>query len=437
MPAKDDTNMTNQLRERLLIPNDNLNAINALLLNPDTTIINELLKVVEKYGGVEEINRKAEAARALPNLLRQLDEIQSPYRADLDWLIAQRDKGMFISEAEYRRKVLGAQADTLKFADDFAVTLEISACQYFPWVIAEAKRAIANRELMPGRYIRVRRMKESEADQGDMLALAAAMDIVGASYVETLDTKGTDGSNIHLNGPETITGYFGGVGEPNDYPLKWADELLYYYTTYGTRQVLNINPGTVLVAYLLYKLGIDIEFKISVYMGNDNPFAVLWTLIGAKLFARPDGTSPLIGFNFSNSVNRQTIELCAEVRRELDFESVVRFEHHITETWKSIVRQPYLRRDELIELAGHVPNISAKHEGGDPDIEPTLEHPSDILDYFRAKDEVLESGEMPMLERNYLEKHNSINRTARALTEHGLSFIAAKNLHHLPLAEPA
>jgi hypothetical protein len=114
----------------------------------------------------------------------------------------------------------------------------------------------------------------------------------------------------------------------------------------------------------------------------------------------------------------------------------VRFEHHITETWKSIVRQPYLRRAELLELAGHVPNISAKHEGGDPDVEPALEHPSDILDYFRAKDEVIESGAMPLLERNYLEKHNALNHTAQALTEHGLSFIAAKNLHHVAKKEP-
>ena len=428
--------MTNPLRDRLSIPITNLNAINELLLNPDTTIVNDLLAIVEKYGGPEEINRKAEAARELPNLLRRLDEIQSPYRQDLDWLIEQRDRGAFISEADYRRKVLGAKADTLTFADDFAVTLEISAFQYFPWLISEAKQAIARRELMPGRYIRVRRMKESEADQGDMLAIAAAMNIIGASYVETLDTKGTDGSNIHLNGPETITGYFGGVGQPNHYPLKWADEWLYYTTTYGTRQVLNTNAGTVLVGYLLHKLGIDIEFKISVFMGNDNPFSVLWMLLGAKLFSRPDGTSPLIGFNFSNSVNNQTIELCAEIRRELDFEKVVRFEHHITETWKSIVRQPYNRRDELIELAGHVANISAKHEGGDPEVEPTLDHPSDILDYFRAKDEVVGSGSMPLLERNYLEKHNAINHTARALTEHGLSFIAARNLHHVPKMEP-
>ena len=227
---------------------------------------------------------------------------------------------------------------------------------------------------MPGRFIRVRKMKEQEAD-GDLPAFAAAMEIIGASYVETLDTKGTDGSNVHLGGPETITGYFGGVGQPNDYALKWLDEFLYYYTNYGVRQVLNINPGTVLLGYLLYRLGVDIEFKISVFMGNDNPYAGLWTLIGAKLFARDDGTSPLIGFNWSNSINNETMEITAQFRKELGFEDVVRFEHHITETWKSIVRQPYNRRDELVEIADHVANISAKHEGGDPEIDQTRAAP--------------------------------------------------------------
>ena len=238
-------------------------------------------------------------------------------------------------------------------------------------------------------------------------------------------------------GPATITGYFTGIGSPNDYPLKWADEFLYYYTTYGTRQVLNTNPGTVLVGYLLHKLGIDNEFKISVFMGNDNPFAVLWTLIGAKMFSRPDGTSPLIGFNFSNSVNNQTIELCAEVRRELDFESVVRFEHHITETWKSIVRQPYLRRDELIELAGHVRQhlrqARRRRSRYRADARSSVGH-SRLLPRQGRSDR--ERRSMPLLERNYLEKHNAVNRTARALTEHGLSFIAAKNLHHVATLEP-
>ena len=239
----------------------------------------------------------------------------------------------------------------MSFRDDMAVTLEVSSLQYFPWVIAAARRAIADRSLMPGRWIRVRKMKEQEAD-GDLAAVAAAMKIIGASVVETLDTKGTDGSNVHLDGPATITGYFGGVGQPNDHPLLWVDEFLRYYTTYGVQQVLNVNPGTVLAGYLLHRLGVDIEFKISVFMGNDNPFAGLWTLLGAKLFAREDGTTPLVGFNWSNSVDNQTLEIAAQIRRALGFEHAVRFEHHITETQKSIVRQPYDRREELMELAG-------------------------------------------------------------------------------------
>jgi hypothetical protein len=272
-------------------------------------------------------------------------------------------------------------------------------------------------------------MKEQEQDNGDILAMAAAMQIVGASYVETLDTRGTDGSNVHLGGPETITGYFGGVGQPNDYPLKWVDEYLYYYTNYGIRQVLNVNPGTVFVGYILHKLGIDNEFKISVYMGNDNPFAVLWTLIGARLFVRDDGTTSLIGFNFSNSVNNDTILASDTIRSAMEFTEVVRFEHHITETYKSIVRQPYNRRDELVEVAATVPNISAKHEGGDPEIDSQLEHPSDILEYFMAKEDILKQGLMESLERNYLEKHNALNKTADALTRAEIGVICAQNLH--------
>jgi len=421
--------MERELRNRLSISESQLARINALILDPNNRAIEDLLRVIEKHGTPEEINAKAREARALPHLLNRLREEDSPYLADLEWLIEQRDREAFISIAEYRHRVLGAKADTMKFLDDLAVTLEISALQYFPFLIAQSKQAIARGELMPGRFIRVRMMKEQEQDQGDILAVAAAMQIVGASYVETLDTKGTDGSNIHLGGPETITGYFGGVGQPNEYALKWVDEFLHYYTTYGIRQVLNINPGTVLLGYLLYKLGIDIEFKISVFMGNDNPYAALWTLIGASLFSREDGTTSLIGFNWSNSVNNETIEITAQARKTLGLEHIVRFEHHITETWKSIVRQPYDRTEELVDLGRRVANISAKHEGGIPEIDSARDHPSDILDYFRPKSEILEAGEMPALERNYLDKHEALNHTARELTKHGLSFIAAKNLH--------
>lgn len=418
------------LRARLRISSRRLDEINDLLLDPKSRVVKEFLEVVAKYGTPEEINARAAEAGKLENLLSRIEKEQSPYLADIEWLIAQRDAKAFVSVSEYRRSVLGKKADRMKFKEKFAVILEISAAQYFPWIIEEAIQAIAQRELMPGRFIRVRRMKEQEKDRGDILAFAAAMQVMGATFVETLDTKGTDGSNVHLGGPETITGYFGGIGQPNDYALRWIDEFLYYYTNYGIRQVLNINPGTVFLGYLLRKLGIQNEFKISVFMGNDNPYAVLWTLIGAKLFSSRDGSCPLIGFNLSNSVNSRTIEIIAEVRKKLGFEDMVRVEHHITETWKSIVRQPYNRRDELIALADHVANIAAKHEGGEIKTEKSRRHPSDVLDYFREKKEIEASGDMPALLRNYLDKHDSVMATARALTEKGLSFKAAPNLHH-------
>lgn len=421
--------MSRDMRNKLAVEKKRLDEINDFLIDKENKLVNNLLSIIEKYGGVEEINKKARESGKVERLMARLKEKKSPYVKDLEWLIDQRDKGAFIAIDDYRRKVLSDKALQMTFNEDFPVTLEISACQYFPFFMSQARRAVERGELMPGRFIRVRRMREQEEDD-DLLAMTAAMQIIGASWCETLDTKGTDGSNVHLGGPETITGYFGGVGQPNDYPIKWVDEFLYYYTNYGVKQVLNINPGTILLGYLLHKLGIDIEFKISVYMGNDNPYSVFWTLLAARLFSREDGSTSLIGFNFSNSVNNATIELSSEIRKSLGLEDFVRFEHHILETWKSIVVQPYDRRNELLEVAPKVKNISAKHEGGEIDVDQYRDHPSDILDYFLAKSEIEEKGLMPSLAQNYLDKHEAVNNTARALTEKGLTFIAAPNLHH-------
>jgi hypothetical protein len=416
-------------RNKLIIDKKRLDEINNFIMDPDNKVISDFLEIVNKYGTPEEINRKARENGKVENLMKKLREKNSPYVKDLEWLIEQRDKGAFITVDEYRKKILGDEVDKVDFNEDFAVTLEISACQYFSCFMAQARQAVENGELMPGRFIRVRRMKEQENDD-DLLAMTAAMQIVGASWCETLDTKGTDGSNIHLGGPETITGYFGGVGQPNNHPIKWVDEFLYYYTNYGVKQVLNINPGTILLGYLLHKLGIDIEFKISVYMGNDNPFAVFWTLMAARMFSRDDGSTSLVGFNFSNSVNNTTIEISSDIRKSLGLEDFVRFEHHILETYKSIVIQPYDRRDELLEIASTVKNISAKHEGAEVEVDKKRDHPTDILDYFLPIEDIEKQGLMPALHQNYMDKHESINNTARALTEKGLTFIAAPKLHH-------
>lgn len=416
------------IQKTLKISPDKLKAFNSILLDPHSQIMKDFLAVVEKYGTPEEINKKHRAARKMDHLFKIVQERNPDALKDLNWLIQQRDKQAFISVAEYRKKVLGQAAKKMKFKDKYAVTLEVSALQYFPWIRVMAEEAIANQTLMPGRYIAVRKMKESEAD-GDLPAIVAALDIIGASFVETLDTKGTDGSNPHLGGPATITGYFGGIGQPNEHALQWLDEFLYYYTNYGVQHVLNFNAGTILLAFLLYRLGVNIQFKISVFFGADNPYNALWIMTMAKLLSRDDGTSPLIGFNWSNSVNNHTMELTADFRKALALEKVVRFEHHITEPQKSIVLQPYNRRAELVELADHVANIAAKHEGGDPEVDVTRTHQSDILDYFREKKEVIASGDWENLQRNYLDKVDACNRTAWALTEKGLSFIAARNLH--------
>jgi hypothetical protein len=426
---EEDLLMSMDIRNKIIIDNSKLDEVNAFLMDPNNKIVNDLLSVVEKYGGPDEINKKAKESGKVENLLSRLIEKNSSYIKDLEWLIEQRDKGSFITVDEYRKKVLGDKAKAMNFDEDYAVTLEISACQYFSCFMDQARQAVENGELLPGRFIRVRCMKEQEEDD-DLLAIAAAMQILGASWCETLDTKGTDGSNIHLGGPETITGYFGGVGQPNEHPIKWVDEFLYYYTNYGVKEVLNINPGTILLGYLLHKLGIDIEFKISVFMGNDNPYSVLWTLMAARLFSRDDGSTSLIGFNFSNSVNNTTIELSGDIRKALGLDDFVRFEHHILETWKSIVIQPYDRRDELLEVASKVKNISAKHEGGEVVVDSKREHPTDILDYFRPRKDIEDAGEMPFITQNYLDKHEAINNTAKALTERGLAFIAAPKLHH-------
>ena len=80
------------------------------------------------------------------------------YVKDLEFLMKERDNKSFISIQEYRTKVLGTSAPDMVFDDKFAVTLELSACQYFPFLIDMVKDALKNQMLVPGRIIRVRKM---------------------------------------------------------------------------------------------------------------------------------------------------------------------------------------------------------------------------------------------------------------------------------------
>ena len=403
-----------------------IDQVNAFLADANNPLLSDLRAVVAKFGTAEKINALAVAARDLSSIKQRLADLGSSYLADLEWLEEQKDKGAFVKMANYR----DAHASAAVAPTATAVTLEISACQYFPWLMEQARHCIAQGELMPGRIIRVRNMAESEKDNGDLLAMTAAAGIIGATLVETLNTNGIDGSNVHLGGPDTIAGYFGGIGMPNDYPLKWLEEYLYYYTNYGTTQALNISPGQLMAGYLLNQLGVDNEFKVSVfYGGSDSDYGVFHTLALASLMQRADGRSPLMGLNLNNSVNAQTIRRVAAVREQLGMTDTVRIEHHVTEAYRSIVRQPYCRRDELIEVAQTVTNIAAKHEGGDPEVEQTRAHSSDIMDYFVSKEDALASGKMSVFQANYMDKHSAMQKTAQGLVAGGVGLKAASALH--------
>jgi hypothetical protein len=141
--------MNKDLRERLLIPPERLAALNAMLLNPDMRVIDDFLAVVARYGTPEEINARAAAARQLPVLREKVAQTRPEFLDDLDWLEEQRDNGVFISVADYRRKVLGPQADSMTFKDECAVTLEVARRNISPGWCRRSSGPLPNRRWSP------------------------------------------------------------------------------------------------------------------------------------------------------------------------------------------------------------------------------------------------------------------------------------------------
>ena len=137
------------IRNNLAIDRKRLDEINSFLLDPNNKLIDDFIEIVEKYGGPETINQKASEAGKVENLIARLKEKNSPYVKDLEWLIEQKNKESFITVDDYRKKILGNKAKQIDFNDDFAVTLEISACQYFPFFMKEARQAVEKGELTP------------------------------------------------------------------------------------------------------------------------------------------------------------------------------------------------------------------------------------------------------------------------------------------------
>ena len=91
------------LKKKLKISDKALNAVNDFLLDVSNPLISILLELLDKYGGIEEINRKAEEAGRVENLMQKLETLNPNYIEDLEWLINQRDNNAFISIPGYRK----------------------------------------------------------------------------------------------------------------------------------------------------------------------------------------------------------------------------------------------------------------------------------------------------------------------------------------------
>ena len=66
------------LRELLKISEDRLTEVNDLLTDPDNETVGQIVKIVEKYGGPQEINRKAAEAGKFENLITRLKKTIHP-----------------------------------------------------------------------------------------------------------------------------------------------------------------------------------------------------------------------------------------------------------------------------------------------------------------------------------------------------------------------
>ena len=68
-----------RLQRSLAADAKRLREINRFLVDPSNRLIGQLLDIVERFGGPREINRKAEEAGRLENLLARLEQEHSPY----------------------------------------------------------------------------------------------------------------------------------------------------------------------------------------------------------------------------------------------------------------------------------------------------------------------------------------------------------------------
>ena len=100
--------MTDDLRERLTIPTERLDALNSLLLRPNLRAIDDFMRVLEKYGTPEDINRRARDAGTLSSQLDRVRRVNPDHLAEA----AQPVNVLLIADVDFLADRLWAQVQS-------------------------------------------------------------------------------------------------------------------------------------------------------------------------------------------------------------------------------------------------------------------------------------------------------------------------------------
>ena len=91
------------MKSELKIDQVTIDSINAFLAGHDNPVIEDLAKVVDKYGGPQAINQAAAENGRLEKLLDRVRKGNPRYADDLQWLSEQKAARKFISMEEFAK----------------------------------------------------------------------------------------------------------------------------------------------------------------------------------------------------------------------------------------------------------------------------------------------------------------------------------------------
>ena len=278
------------MRERLRIQAADAEAVSEFLASPDNPFVESLFDVLDKYGGVDADQPRGRRSR----------QAREPPRAPPRGAFAVSRRRRVARRAARRRRLrhagrvparrAGARRRRLRRrrwdarrgprrapSDRRAAVL--------PLADRRAGRRSSSASSCPAASSANATWPSSRKPGGDLLAVCAAMQVIGASHVESLDTRGIDGANLMV-GLETIAGYFGGIGEPNEHVAALGRRVPALphrvRRARGAQLQHRHHPRGLRAA----QARVRNEFKISVFLGVDNPWSVLWLLVGRACWRR-------------------------------------------------------------------------------------------------------------------------------------------------------